>query len=142
MTNRLFVEHDGKVSHSSTSKLLIEDPGLAAFVDLHTETTWKALPFMMDALERWPDSRNPREVGFSIAKGRPGELSLYEDVQNDEDPQRRVKFGRAMETFSTGKGYEVSNLVEGYPWAKLGSGTVVDVSIPRILNVAVRLTDI
>lgn len=132
MTNRLFFEHDGKVSHSPTSKLLVEDPRLAAFVDLHTETAWKIWPFMMDAFQRWPDSRNPREAGYSITMGRPGEISLYEDVQTD--PTRRINFGRAMELFSTGEGYEVASLVEGYPWAKLGSGTVVDVSVARILR--------
>jgi hypothetical protein len=80
MTNRLFSEKEGKVSHSPTSKLLVEDLRLAAFVDLHTETAWKTFPYMMDSLQRWPDSRNPREVGYSIAIGRLGEISLYEDV--------------------------------------------------------------
>ena len=82
---------------------------------------------MMDGFQRWPDSRNPREVGYSLAIGRPGEISLYEDIQTD--PIRRINLGRAMEIFSTGEGYEVTSLVEGYPWGKLGSGTVVDVSV-------------
>ena len=132
MTSRLFSEQDGKVSHSAMSKLLVEDSRLAAFVDLHTETTWKSFSYTMDALERWPDSRSPREVGYSLAMGCPGEISIYEDIQ--KDPIRRVRLGRIMELFSTGEGYEVTSLVEGYPWAKFGCGTVVDVSGAHILG--------
>jgi hypothetical protein len=114
------------VAHSPTSRLLVEDPGLAAFVDLHTEVGFKSLAHTMDALQKWPDSTNPREVGYSIALGKPGETSVYEDVARD--PTRTVNFGRAMQFFSSGEGYEVTSLVEGYPWGKLGDGTVVDVS--------------
>ncbi|KAH7391258.1 S-adenosyl-L-methionine-dependent methyltransferase [Cadophora sp. MPI-SDFR-AT-0126] len=125
MTNRLFSEREGKISHTPTSRLLVDDVRLAAFVDLHTEGVWKTWPHFMDAYERWPDSRNPREVGYSLAWGRPGEVSLYEDVQ--KDPVRATNFGRAMELFSSGEGYGAESLVEGFPWADYGSGTVVDV---------------
>ncbi len=126
MTSRLFRERDGKVSHTPTSRLLVENQNLAAFVDLHTEVTFKSLAHTMDALQKWPNSSNPREVGYSIAIGKPGETSVYEDVA--KDPTRSVNFGRAMQFFSSGEGYEVESLVHGYPWANIGDGTVVDVS--------------
>ena len=126
MTSRLFCERDGKVAHTPTSRLLVEDLNLAAFVDLHTEVAFKSLAHTMDALQKWPDSTNPREVGYSIALGKPGETSVYEDVA--KDPTRTVNFGRAMQFFSSGEGYEVTSLVEGYPWGEFGNGTVVDVS--------------
>ncbi|CZR70241.1 related to sterigmatocystin 7-O-methyltransferase precursor [Phialocephala subalpina] len=125
MTSRLFCERDGKVAHSSTSRFLAENLDLAAWVDLHSDITFKSHAHTMDALERWPDSTNRREGGYSLALGRPGETSVYEEVA--KDPVRTVNFGRAMQFFSSGEGYEVSSLVEGYPWAKLGKGTVVDV---------------
>jgi len=126
MTSRLFCEKNGKVAHTPTSKLLVENEYLAAFVDLHTEVAFKSLAHTMDALKRWPDSINPRETGYSIALGKPGEIAVYEDVAKDR--VRTVNFGRAMQFFSSGEGYEVTSLVEGYPWGKLGKGTVVDVS--------------
>ena len=126
MTSRLFSEKDGKVTHTPTSKLLVENEYLAAFVDLHTEVAFKSLAHTMDALQKWPDSTSPREVGYSIALSKPGEISVYEDLA--KDPTRTVNFGRAMQFFSSGEGYEVASLVEGYPWARLGKGTVVDVS--------------
>lgn len=125
MTSRLFCEKDGKVKHTPTSKLLVENEYLAAFVDLHTEVALKSLAHTLDALKQWPDSTNPRETGYSIALGKPGELAVYEDLA--KDPVRTVNFGRAMQFFSSGEGYEVTSLVEGYPWGKLGKGTVVDV---------------
>ncbi|KAF4633016.1 hypothetical protein G7Y89_g5105 [Cudoniella acicularis] len=125
MTGRLFCERDGKVAHSPTSRLLVENENLAAFVDLHTESTLKSIAHTMDALQKWPNSSNPKETGYSIAIGKPGETSLYEDLA--KDPIRTVNFGRAMQFFSSGEGYGVETLVDGYPWAKLGNGTVVDV---------------
>ncbi|CZR65817.1 related to sterigmatocystin 7-O-methyltransferase precursor [Phialocephala subalpina] len=125
MTSRLFTETNNLISHSPTSRLLVTNPGLAAWVDLHTETAFKSLAHTMDALEKWPDSTSPREGGYSLAVGKPGEISVYEDVARD--PVRTVNFGRAMQFLSSGEGYEVEGLVEGYPWGKLGKGTVVDV---------------
>ncbi|PMD67408.1 S-adenosyl-L-methionine-dependent methyltransferase [Hyaloscypha bicolor E] len=125
MTSRLFCERNGRVAHTPTSKLLVENEYLAAFVDLHTEVAFKSLAHTTDALQKWPDSTSPREVGYSIAVGKPGEISVYEDLA--KDPARTVNFGRAMQFFSSGEGYEVTSLVEGYPWGKLGKGTVVDV---------------
>ncbi len=130
MTSRLFCEKNGKVAHTPTSKLLVENEYLAAFVDLHTEVAFKSLAHTMDALKKWPDSINPKETGYSIALGKPGEIAVYEDVA--KDPVRTVNFGRAMQFFSSGEGYEVTSLVEGYPWGKLGKGTVVDVGFPSI----------
>lgn len=41
-------------------------------------------------------------------------------------PDRAKRFSGAMSTYSTGKGYELSHIVNGYPWANV-PGTVVDV---------------
>lgn len=131
MTSRLFTETNNLISHSPTSRLLVSNPGLAAFVDLHTETVFKSLAHTMDALEKWPSSTNPREGGYSLAVGKPGETSVYEDVARD--PVKTVDFGKAMQFFSSGEGYGVESLVEGYPWGDIGKGTVVDVS-DYILN--------
>lgn len=128
MTSRLFHEVDGKVAHTPTSALLVSNENLAAFVDLHTEVALKSLAHTMDALEKWPNSTNPREVGYSIAIGKPGERGVYEDLA--QNPARTVKFGKAMQFFSSGEGYEVSSLVEGYPWGEIGKGVVVDVRSP------------
>lgn len=45
-------------------------------------------------------------------------------------PDRAKRFSGAMSTYSTGKGYELSHIVDGYPWANV-QGTVVDVGGSR-----------
>jgi hypothetical protein len=52
--------------------------------------------------------------------------SPYEAVT--KNPPRAINFGRIMQFFSLGEGYEITSLVVGYWWAKLGNGTVVDTS--------------
>lgn len=137
MTSRLFAEENGQVSHSPSSRLLLEDVRLAAFVDLHTEAAWKSNAHFLDAFERWPDSRDPRQVGYSIATNRPGSASMYEDIQRD--PVRATNFARAMELFSSGEGYGAESLIEGFSWGDIGNGTVVDVSaaLATLINVVV-----
>lgn len=43
-----------------------------------------------------------------------------------DNPERSDLFGRAMSAMDSVKGYEPSLLIDGYPWAELGRGTVVD----------------
>jgi hypothetical protein len=97
------------------------------------------MAYTMDAMDRWPESKDPRQVGYSMVLGKAGEISMYEDIS--KDPVRGPKFGKAMELFSSGQGYEVSSLVEGYPWMNLGSGTVVDVGLLCMLRSFVTAND-
>ena len=41
-------------------------------------------------------------------------------------PERAKRFAKAMDMYSTGKGYELSYVVNGYPWVNV-QDTVVDV---------------
>jgi trans-aconitate methyltransferase len=42
-----------------------------------------------------------------------------------QDPQRAKRFGQAMSFLTTGEGYALRHLTDGYPWDTV-SGTVVD----------------
>jgi trans-aconitate methyltransferase len=42
------------------------------------------------------------------------------------NPDRARRFGGAMSFFTTGEGYALHHLRDGYPWESLSSGTVVD----------------
>ena len=126
MTNGLFHEPTrDHIAHNSMSKILVEDPKTAAWIDLQTETILLGGAHQCEALDKWPGSESKRETGASIGFHNPGQTSLYEEVK--KKPEKIQKFGLAMELFSSGEGYEPSSLVEGYDWAQLGSGTVVDV---------------
>jgi hypothetical protein len=127
MTNGLFSEPTpDHIAHNSMSRILVEDPKTAAWVDLQTESILLGGANHCEALDRWPASESKRETGVSIGFHNPGQTSLYEEIK--KNPEKIQKFGLAMELFSSGEGYEVGSLVEGYDWGKLGKGTVVDVS--------------
>jgi hypothetical protein len=131
MTNGMFTEKTkDHVAHNSMSRILVEDPKTAAWVDLQTETIFLGGAHQCEALDRWPGSESKRETGASIGFHNPGQTSLYEEIK--KKPEKIQKFGLAMELFSSGEGYEPDSLVEGYDWGKLGEGTVVDVSCPLI----------
>ena len=133
MTNGMFHEPaKDHIAHNSMSRVLVEDRKTAAWVDLQTETILLGGTYQCEALDRWPGSESKRETGVSIGFHNPGQTSLYEEVK--KAPEKIQKFGLAMELFSSGEGYEVSSLIEGYDWGKLGEGTVVDVSTPVIFR--------
>lgn len=43
-----------------------------------------------------------------------------------QNPDRARRFGGAMSFFTTGDGYSLRHLTEGYPWDSVKSGTVID----------------
>lgn len=43
-----------------------------------------------------------------------------------KDPSRARRFGGAMSFFTTGEGFALRHLTDGYPWETIGSGTVID----------------
>ena len=43
---------------------------------------------------------------------------------------RAGRFGSAMKAFTSGTGYELEFLVNGYDWSLIGEGLVVDVRCP------------
>lgn len=114
------------IAHNSMSKILVNDPRTAAWVELQTESILLGGAHHCEALDKWPGSESKRETGVSIGFHNPGQTSLYEEIK--KIPERIQRFGLAMELFSSGEGYEPISLVDGYDWAKLGAGTVVDVS--------------
>jgi hypothetical protein len=136
MTNGIFLElSKEQVAHTSMSRVLVDDVKTAAWVDLQTETILLGGAHQCEALDRWPGSESKRETGTSIGFHNPGQTSLYEEIK--KKPEKIQNFGLAMELFSSGEGYEVSSLVEGYAWEALGAGTVVDVS-PLYLSVSFK----
>jgi hypothetical protein len=76
----------------------------------------------VDAMDKWPGSQEPRETGFQIAnKTTDTFFEYFAKHQN-----RLKRYGTAMAANATSEGYHVKNLVDNYPWDRLGEGTVVD----------------
>lgn len=56
--------------------------------------------------------------------GHETELSFYQALASD--PERARRFGEGMSFFTTGDGFSLRHLTDGYSWGSIASGTVVD----------------
>ncbi|MCJ1261072.1 hypothetical protein MMC22_000936 [Lobaria immixta] len=77
----------------------------------------------VDALTKWRDSREPTHTGYNLAHQT--DLTIFEEISNDS--QRAQRYADAMTWFSTGPGFEITHLLENFPWQSLGTGIVVDI---------------
>lgn len=124
MTNRIFSERSkGFVSHSPASKLLASDKKLDSWVFFLVEYFWPATTRAVDAMQKWPGSENPTEVGVSLMKGE--ETTWFKEIAIAN--RGIASFRDAMSVMSEGEGWQDSYLVENYPWGDVGEGLVVDI---------------
>ncbi|KAK8124677.1 O-methyltransferase- family 2 [Apiospora kogelbergensis] len=124
MTNRVFCEpQKNRVAHTQMSRLLATNPKSNAWVGFLTGDLFPAFANVVAAMETWPGSQEPNETGVNIAYNE--NLPFYDFVQLDKE--RAVRYSRAIESHGSSEGAEISHgVVDGYPWADLGDGTVVD----------------
>lgn len=121
---RIFQEpQPGTIVHSAASKQIAEDGAMADWVGANVDDMWPSAQKVVDALRKWPSTDEPDQTAFTLANGT-GD-AFYTALS--KDPARARRFGGAMSFFTTGPGYSLDHLVDHYPWASHGSGTVVDV---------------
>ncbi|KAI0381216.1 S-adenosyl-L-methionine-dependent methyltransferase [Hypomontagnella monticulosa] len=113
----------GVIAHNAVSRLLAEDQVIHDWVQSSTDELWQAAAQTCNALERFPDSQEANETGFSLANQT--DEAVYQVFSRF--PERAQRFGNAMRSFTEGTGFELSHVVDNFPWGDLGTGTVVDV---------------
>ncbi|KAK3360902.1 S-adenosyl-L-methionine-dependent methyltransferase [Lasiosphaeria ovina] len=125
MTMHVFREPEpGMVAHTRASKALT-DPAMNAWLRIGTEEMWPAAVRMLDALQKWPESSEPNETGFSL--GHNTSESIY-GVIGGGGPELAVRFATAMAVYASRPEYSPAFIVDHYDWAALGPETrVVDV---------------
>ncbi|KAI0100071.1 putative O-methyltransferase [Nemania sp. FL0031] len=124
IANRVFREpRPGVVSHSSVSRQIADDPNMADWVSSNVNEMWPSAERLVDALKKWPSAEEPNQTGFSLANNTTD--SFYTELS--KNPERARRFAGAMSFFTTGEGYSLRHLTEGFDWSAIGSGTVVDV---------------
>ncbi|KAI0867360.1 S-adenosyl-L-methionine-dependent methyltransferase [Hypoxylon argillaceum] len=123
MLNVFCEPRPGVVAHNAVSRLLAEDDSTFGWLAANTNELWKAAAHQCDAWEKYPQSDEPNQSGFSLANQT--EKSIYEVF--DEYPDRAKRFGDAMRSFTQGTGFELRHVTDNVPWADFQNGTVVDV---------------
>jgi hypothetical protein len=126
MTNHIFREPTkGFVAHTRTSRLLVENAHLRAWVGFFSEDLWLPIANVVTAMKRWPGSGESSQTGVNVAYGT--DLPWFDFLQRDEVVAKR--YSLAMEAHGSGEGFSLAHTVNGYPWGGLGEATVVDVSL-------------
>ncbi|KAI1124453.1 putative O-methyltransferase [Nemania abortiva] len=124
IANRVFRElNPGLVSHSNASKQIADDKNMADWVSSNVNEMWPSAERLVDALEKWPSAQEPNQTGFALANDTTD--SFYTELS--KNPERARRFGGAMSFFTTGDGYSLRHLTDGFDWGAIGAGTVVDV---------------
>jgi len=127
MTNRIFCEpRKNQVAHTRMSRLLLEDEPLKNWVGFISHDMQIPIAKVIEAMRKWPASDEPTETGVNLAYDH--SLPWFDFLQQDAALNRR--YNLAMQAHGGSAGYAVEYVVKGYPWARLGDATVVDVS-PR-----------
>ncbi|KAK7192329.1 hypothetical protein DPSP01_004918 [Paraphaeosphaeria sporulosa] len=122
IANRIFREpRHGVIAHSAASREIAEDEGLAGWVRASVEEMWPAAEKTVDALKKWPRADEPNQTGFALANQ--SDKPFYAVLA--QDPQRAKRFGQAMSFYTTGVGFSLRHLTDGYPWDTV-PGTVID----------------
>ena len=126
MTNHIFHEPEkGYVAHTRTSRLLLENPPLNAWVGFMTNDLWIPIANVVNAMKKWPGSGESNETGVNLTYNE--DLAWFDWLQQDPDFAKR--YNLAMEAHGGGEGFALSHTVDGYPWGDLGEATVVDVRL-------------
>ncbi|KAI1074870.1 S-adenosyl-L-methionine-dependent methyltransferase [Whalleya microplaca] len=111
----------GRVVHTASSRLLLNDAGLEAWITNIAEEFWPAVARSVDATQRWPGSEEPNESGYSLAHGTTE--NPFDVIRRE--PTRRQRFIDAMSYSHLHASYSIEHLLAGYDFA--GARTVVDV---------------
>lgn len=129
MTNHWFCEPEpGKVAHTAMSSLLVKDKAVAAQVKYQSQIG-------VPSSHRWIDSIRASREDPSYHNS-PFNLAFQTDKQSmtwaSEDPIKRVWFNDMIESYAQSTQFGLHHTVNGFDWASLKDGLLVDV---RVLNV-------
>ena len=128
MTNHIFREpRPGFVAHTAASIILLDDKAMNDWVGVCTGNFFQAGAKTVATMSKYPGSQEPTESPYS--EYWCPEKPMFAHL--GANPELARLFGGAMVSLTGGEGYELSYLIDNYPWAELDKkgGTFVDVSL-------------
>jgi 6-hydroxytryprostatin B O-methyltransferase len=124
MLNGYFVEPaPGEVAHSAMSLLLAGSPPIKDYVGHAIEFSYPVSTKMVEMTKSFKGSEAKNETAFNVAFDTP--LPMFAWLKGE--PENSERFGRLRGSMKAAPVYSVQHLVNGYNWASLGHGKVVDV---------------
>ena len=124
ISNRIFIESsNGLIGHTAASKLLAQMPLLKEFINQSCDDMWRAAPFVMDAMEKWPGSEEPQHSAYNLAQQT--DLGFFDHLKQSQ--ARIENFNDSMTFFTQLPGFAIDGLLEAYDWSQQHTATVVDI---------------
>ncbi|KAF7532284.1 hypothetical protein G7054_g8114 [Neopestalotiopsis clavispora] len=107
----------GVITHSALTAILASDDVMRNSLRVELDEFWPAGVKMADAMEKWPNSEESNQTGFSLANNsNKGMFDIFAD-----NPERAARFG----LYFSKPDSSADGLLENYPWDSLK--TMVDV---------------
>ncbi|KAI0602839.1 S-adenosyl-L-methionine-dependent methyltransferase [Biscogniauxia sp. FL1348] len=107
----------GVITHSALSAMLATDEMTRNALVVELDEFWPAGVKMADAMEKWPNSEEANETGFSLANN--SNKSMFDIFA--ENPDRGERFGM----YFSKPNESADGLLDNYPWES--KATMVDV---------------
>ncbi|KAK0670667.1 O-methyltransferase-domain-containing protein [Cercophora samala] len=127
-TNYYFVEtKPGYFSHTAWSATLATDEKMMQCIWFRHAELLPAMGKLVEAVEKYPESDDPKETAFALAFGG----NTFFDYK-EKNPDNMIRFGQFVDAFASGYAVDSpENVARGYPWETIGrsgdGGLVVDV---------------
>jgi hypothetical protein len=121
--SNVFMEKEtGRVSHSSITRLMVEDPLFQDYIGLLSYEVTPSLAQVPEALAKWPRSQAPNETAFTLAwqmrDGGNNQQSMYQYL--NDHPERARRLGGSMQFLTKGSALSLDHLTSGsFDWAQL-----------------------
>ena len=127
MSYYMFAEkRPGFVSHSSITRLFLEDSALQDCTGWTLEDLLPAFMGITDALQDYPAADDPSKTGYM--KGHNCNTPSFW-LHLSQDQERTRRFHNCMSKAMAGPEWSMDHLTDNFPWTSVGggTGTVVDV---------------
>ncbi|KAI1813816.1 O-methyltransferase [Poronia punctata] len=124
--NHRFFKEDvpGTITHSALTAVLANDEMARNSLVVELDEFWPAGVKMADAMEKWPNSEENNQTGFSLANnnsnGNKGMFDIFA-----ENPERGERFGRYFSNPNPNEPMPADGIVDSYDWDE--KRTMVDV---------------
>ena len=122
MTEHIFCEpQPGIVAHTAASRLLAENAPMRDFVGSVCEVRFPASARTVDALEKYGQSQDQNQSGFSL--GNNTARGLFDELSCDAELARR--FGGAMSALALQNDFDF--IMDSFPWTSYTNPTILDI---------------
>ena len=122
MTNHIFCEpRPGFVAHTAVSRLMVDNPLMQDFVGNVCEVRFPASARTVDALEKYGESQDPSQSGFSLCNNTA--RGLYDELSHHTELSRR--WSGAMSALALQ--IDFNFILDSFPWISYTDPVILDI---------------